>query len=139
FTYDLLYAGKRNLMTDEELEKVIKTLQTRMTNLQSSNPWACKAAVTRLADYYFRIKNPEEVKRVLFVLGDSYLSKAETSSPIQAAGFIEELYHIFNHYNLRTDANTLLIKLREAQKRTIIDFKKIAATVDIPNEKIEQF
>lgn len=139
FVYDLLYTGKKRLLTDGELGEVIGNLEIRMANLQLSDPWACKAAVNRLANYYNRIQKPGEVKRVLFVLGNSYLSYAEKSSSIQATGHIEELYHLFVHYNLRTEADELLIKLRETQKKTTADFKKIVASVDVPNEKIEQF
>lgn len=139
FTYDLLYSGKRNLLTDQELNEVVAILENRMANLQISNSWACKAAVNRLADYYHKKGEPEEVKRVLFVLGNSYLSYAEKSSSIQAAGYIEELYHVFSHYRLHTEAKDLLIKLRETQKKTTKDFKKVTASVDIPNEQIEQF
>ena len=139
FVYDLLYAGKKNLLTNEELDEMIKSLETKMSNLKSSDPWACKAAVNRLADYYNRCQRSEDVKRVLFALGDSYLTYAEKSSSIHAAGYIEELYHIFNHYKLNKKANELLVKLREEQKKTITEFKRIATTVDIPNEKIKQY
>lgn len=139
FVYDLLYAGKKNLLSNKELEEMIMSLETKMSNLKSSDPWACKAAVNRLADYYNRSQRSEDVKRVLFVLGESYLSYAEKSSSIHAAGYIEELYHIFNHYKLNKEANELLVKLREEQKKTISEFKRIATTVDIPNEKIKQY
>jgi hypothetical protein len=136
--YDLLCSGHKKLLTNSELQEIVNTLEHRLSELIQEDPWSSKAAASRLADYYNRNKNQEDLKRVLLSLADSYLHFSKKSSPAQSANYIEELYKIFSKFNLNNEAKEILIKLREAQKKSQDEFKAISTTVDIPTNGIEK-
>lgn len=139
FSYDLLCAGKKVLVTDEELKIVIKDLELKLYNLQTLDANACKASAYRLAEYYNKRKLSDEVNRVLSVLSNSYFQQRKKMTALQISAYIEELHLIYSKYNLKQDADKFLIELRKIQKNTADELKTISTSVEIPKEQITEF
>lgn len=114
-------------------------MEDRVQDLFFKDTWATEKAVLRLADYYYSQNRKGDLERVLNLLETSFNKAMEGVSSIQKANYFEQLYHLFKQFQLNSDAERLLLKLREMSKDTDKDLKTISSQIDIPKEKIDEY
>ncbi len=141
--YDLLIENKKiELPKLKELE-IIQDLENRLDRLAAidstkPDPWAAEAAAIRLAKYYRKKNNQEDVRRVLLKVGKSYDAIINQASGLQITAWLQQLYNLYTQFGLNEEATNVLIKLRELGPKSKSEYKKIETEVNIPKEKIDK-
>ncbi|MCK5720342.1 MAG: DUF4209 domain-containing protein [Thiomargarita sp.] len=136
FAYDALYKNekrsKKIKLTDKQKKKIIGDLEARLDRISSSfdnndmKPLALENTIRRvektafrLADYYRKISQPNEVKRVLLTWGTLF-EKSNYSNDLLYI-HLERVYFVYKSYGMQQEADAILIRLRELGPKTIPD------------------
>lgn len=146
YSFDLLVGNKKiNLSNDEENE-IIKKLENKLVRLTKSDsedqkidPWAAEAAAERLAVYYRKKQKNEEVRRVILEIGKAFDKIMDETSAMQASGWLDHLHKIYTKYNLKDEAEKLLLKLREIGPKVASELKPISHEFKLHEKKIEDY
>ena len=146
YKYDLLIDNKKvNLSNDEineiisELESILTRLSTEDNNQTEIDPWAAEAAAKRLASYYRKKGDNQNVIRVLTKVGEAYEKIIKDGSPLQVNGWLEHLHRLYVEFNLKEQADALLIRIRELGPGTLADMKEFSHSFNIPKSKINEY
>jgi hypothetical protein len=145
-SYDQIIRNKNVPLSKQDEHHIINELEQRLNRLTNKeidvdeiDIWAAEAAGTRLADYYRKTEQNDEAKRVLLIIGESFLKKSNNLSAIQASSILDHLYRVYKMYNLSDEANDILKKLRVIGKKTTSEMGKISETVKIDRTEMDQF
>lgn len=139
FTFDLFIDTKKKIINLQEEGAIIDKLEQRLEYLKTIDPWATNGVAIRLAQYYNQKGIQKEVKRVISQLGYSYQLKAKSEVPIQAAGQLDELLHIYRKYQMNTEAAEVLIQIRELGKHTKDELRSIVSETTVDKTEINKF
>lgn len=138
FSFDLLVENKNSKATDGQIDKITSDLESRLERIaETGNPWACEKVAKRLADYYRRKGEKEDVHRVVKVLGASFERVSKSAEPLQKSFWLDHMHHIYASFHMKDEANAILKQLREVGPSVIDEMKEISASVEIPKEKFE--
>ncbi|MDX1961269.1 MAG: DUF4209 domain-containing protein [Leptospiraceae bacterium] len=145
YSLDLLVDNNKVGLSSEEEKKIIDELEAKLSRLtandtdnQKNNPWAAEAAAKRLANYYRKKQKNEEVKRVILEIGRAYDKIISKASPLQASGWLDHLYKLYTHFNLREEADSLLLKIRELGSKVASELKPISHSFELPKKEMEE-
>jgi len=145
-SFDLLVGDKLIRLSEREEIIIIRDLELKLDHLGRAdldspkiNPWAIKAAATRLASYYKKKGRVGEVKRVILKVSTSFDRIINHASPLEASNWLEQLYKLFDEYDLRDQAEGVLVKLRELGPKVASELKPIETSIDLPREEIEAY
>jgi hypothetical protein len=140
YSFDLLIGHKRIELSKQEEDDIINELEAKLDRLTKHiiiDPWAAENAAERLASYYLKKQKVDDVKRVVSLLAKAYQKIIDDSLPIQASGTLGHLYKIYEKYNLKEDAEKVLLKIREIGHKTEDQFKLSSSSFDIPKKEFD--
>lgn len=143
FSFDILFKEHRSLLSDEDVLRIITSLEGRIHRLKTDknssniNPWAIEAAANRLAKYYKNLDKIDEVKRVLCEVKNAFMLKSQTSIHLQKMEWLKDVYNLYFHFGLKQDAERLKIEIKRMGPDILKEMKEVSGEVKIPVEKIE--
>ncbi len=146
YCFDLLVSNKKVKLSKDEETKIIDDLISRFRRLSDiDNPdskidiWAAENAANRLASYYRKKNNNEQVKDILLTLGNAFKSLINDTTGMQASSLTEQLYNIYKNFNLHEEAEELLISLRELGPKNSSEMGTVSHSFNIPKDKLEKY
>jgi len=144
YSYDLLIDQKNKFLSNDEEDKIIIDLESKITRLLADetnnnqvNPWAIEAAAKRLAKYYRRKERIIDVKRVLGVVGNAFERIMNEAMPLQIAGWLEHLYNLFNDYGLKEEAMDILKRIRGQGPIAAESLRVETTKMEIPQDQLD--
>ena len=137
--FQIMLENKR-FFTEEEKEKLVVEHETRLSRLANPNenttlnPWTIKAQVCLLADYYTSKTEREEVKRVLAVMEKAFHDYKESMAGMQYAGILENIQHLYHHYNLDSEAKRMMVDVQNAYQKALDEMRPQKFEFEISEE-----
>lgn len=146
YAFDILVFNKKAALSSEEENAIIQELEAKFERLTSGNPavrgdiiWPARHAAIRLADYYRKKGNKENVRKILVLFGTVSEAANAHKTEIDKSATAEDLYKLFNSYHLREEAAEMLLKVRELNSKVPEEMKLVKAGIEIPSEKIKEY
>ena len=145
FAYDLLFENDKVKLTADQKQKLIDDLEGHLlrasepTTKEEIDPWAVEHAALRLAKYYRKVGHGEDVKRVITAVGDAFIQASSKASALQTSAWLQRVHATFKEFGLSDEAEKISIKLREVGEKAKSELKPISHTVEVPEEKMEQY
>ncbi len=145
YSFDLLIGNKKVQLDEVEEREIITDLEHRLRELTDGNeekkidPWAAERAAERLATYYRKKQKPEDVKRVIFKIGEAYENIISDGSAMQVAGWYDHLYQLYKSFGFKNEAEKYLKKIREIGPKTTEELGTVSHSFEIPRDKINGF
>lgn len=134
----------KKCFSEEEKEKLVAEHEARLSRLANSgedlplNPWTVKAQACLLADYYTSKTEKEEVKRVLAVMEKSFHDYKGAMAGMQYAGILENIQHLYRHYNLDSEAKRMMVDVQNAYQEALAEMQPQKFEFEIPEEVKKQ-
>lgn len=134
----------KKYFTEEEKEKLVEEHEARLNRLACPaentpfNPWTVKAEACLLADYYTSKTEREEVKRVLAVMKKAFYDYKESMSGMQYAGNLENIQHLYRHYNLDSEAKRMMVDVQNAYQKALDEMQPQKFEFEISEEVKKQ-
>lgn len=141
--FQLLLTNK-NCFTEEEKNELIDEHESRLVRLATPdadgkiNPWTIQSQACLLADYYVSKSQKEEVKRVLGVIEKSFHHEEANLMKLQYAGNLENIQHLYRHYNLDSEATRMMVDVQNAYAKAMDEMQPQKFEFEIPKEVFEQ-
>ena len=146
FCFDIFIEppNKRVPSSDMQRDKLVADMEARLARLAAQpsgayHPAGAEAAALRLAHYYRRRGQQDDVARVLRLYGQAVKRMRDTAAPLLVSHSLEKLYEQFNAFGLLDDADALNEAIRIAGEETLKEMKQICHTVEIPAEQVENY
>lgn len=146
YSFDLLVGNKKVNLTSEEEEKIIKDLEDKLEKLTSEDtenqkidPWAAEVVAERLAVYYRKAQKNNDVRRVMLEVGKAYDKIIGDASAMQVSGWLDHLRKIYLKFNLKEEAENLLLKIRELGPKVASELKPISRKFSLPKKEIAEY
>lgn len=134
----------KKCFSEEEKEKLVAEHEARLSRLANPgedlplNPWTVKAQACLLADYYTSKTEKEEVKRVLAVMEKSFHDYKGAMAEMQYAGILENIQHLYRHYNLDSEAKRMMVDVQNAYQEALAEMQPQKFEFEIPEEVKKQ-
>ena len=134
----------KKCFSEEEKEKLVAEHEARLSRLANPgedlplNPWTVKAQACLLADYYTSKTEKEEVKRVLAVMEKSFHDYKGAMAGMQYAGILENIQHLYHHYNLDSEAKRMMVDVQNAYQEALAEMQPQKFEFEIPEEVKKQ-
>lgn len=145
FSFDMLLDAPRVPLSDEHISKIISELEARLARLSSVTdteqlePYHIEGAALRLARHYRKRQQDADMRRVLVSYAAAYLRKAEGAKALVASSWLRQVHDNLLSFNLREEAEAVLLHYREVAERTSDELHPITASVTIEREQVEAF
>ena len=130
----------KKCFTEEEKEKLIAEHEARLSRLanpgevSTPNPWTVKAQACLLADYYTSKTSKDDAKRVLAVMEKSFHDYKESMTGMQYASNLENIQHLYRHYNLDSEAKRMMMDVQKAYQQATDEMQPQKFELEIPEE-----
>jgi hypothetical protein len=136
--------NKRVPVSDAQRQPVVAAMESRLARFAAGppdefHPAGPEAAALRLANYYRRLRLPDDVARVLRMYRDIVLRMRGTAAPMVVGHSLEHLYDLLITYGLHKDADALNAPMREVGEQTLSEMKTISTEGEISREDYEAF
>lgn len=134
----------KKCFSEEEKEKLVAEHEARLSRLANPgedlplNPWTVKAQACLLADYYTSKTEKEEVKRVLAVMEKSFHDYKGAMAGMQYAGILENIQHLYRHYNLDSEAKRMMVDVQNAYQEALAEMQPQKFEFEISEEVKKQ-
>lgn len=134
----------KKYFTEEEKEKLLAEHEARLSRLANPsedsilNPWTVKAQACLLADYYTSKTQRDEVKRVLALMEKAFHDYKKSMARMQYAGILENIQHLYRHYNLNAEAKRMMIDVQNAYQKALDEMQPQKFEFEIPKEVKKQ-
>jgi Domain of unknown function (DUF4209) len=141
YSYDVLIENSKNNVFINDVIKtaIIDSLEKRLSRLVNVNdPWSAQHAALRLARYYRKLSNIDEMTRVLSVYADCLLNVSENSSGLQQASWLRMLHDIFIDFNMKEKAEDIAFKIQSVGEKINSEMIETEYSVEITPEQQEQ-
>jgi len=145
FSYDLLFENDKVHLTDSQRQKLIAGLEGHLlrasqpAKLEELDPWAVNSAALRLAKYYRKIGETEDIKRVLISMGNAFIQASSKASALQTSAWLQGVHSTYKEFGLKAEAEEISIKLRELGGKVASELKPFSHTMEISKEKMDQY
>ena len=140
--YDLLIDNKKILLTSDEEKDLILELENKLARMlgeQKVDVWGADIAVERLASYYKKTNQQNQLYRVLSIIREAYAKTTNDKTAMQISAGLEHLYKLFTKFNFKEDAEKILIELRTLGPKVVEELKTISVSHDLSKEEIEKY
>lgn len=144
FGFDILFNNKKLDATTQEMTELIDDLEDKLAEFRTpdvngkTDPWLAEAAATRLAAYYLKNSKPLDAKRVILCIGDAYEPLFINVQNFQIAGWLQTVYKLYKHYQLKDEAAIVLKRLRETSKKAVEEMGVFEYPFSVPKEQVEE-
>ncbi|WP_164669968.1 DUF4209 domain-containing protein [Virgibacillus doumboii] len=103
------------------------------------NPWAIEAGAIRLAGYYKKNNNLDDVRRVIKKVEDAYKQHGEAATPMQVQGWLERLHELFTQFQLNQDAEEVRTEINKIGPKVKENLSAISHSMKISEKEIDEF
>jgi len=145
FSFDLLMKNKKIPLTDEQKNKIIKDLESRLSRISNfSNPdvfdpHGSEYAALRLARYYNKLGEKGNVERVLKLYGGAFLKASESAAAMVGVAWLKKVYDTYLNYGMKADADALNTIIHELGKKSAGEMKTVSHKFSISNQEMEDY
>lgn len=114
----LLMVENKKCFTQDETDALVKQHEERMQRLAQPaadgkiDVWTLDPQCDLLADYYNRLQQKEEVRRVLKVSESAHKQMFDPNNPMQTMGILNQLHRKYEHFGLKDESNRLLPEIQ---------------------------
>ncbi|MDL5045241.1 DUF4209 domain-containing protein [Oscillatoria amoena NRMC-F 0135] len=140
--YDVLMDNKKIQLTAEEEADLILELENklaRMTSGEKIDTWGADIAAERLATYYKKKNQQDQLYRVLITIKEAYEKTTDDKNSMQVSAGLEHLYKLFTKFNFKNDAEKILLELRTLGPKVAAELKPISVSHDLPQDEIDKY
>lgn len=135
---------RRIRLTDAQRDKLVADMEARLARFAAASPdlyhpAGAEAAALRLASYYRRCGQKDDVKRVWGVYGEIVKRMYGVASPAVVTHSLEQLYDQLKTFELHADADALNELLRVVGEEALTEMKEISVEAEIPKEEVEAY
>ncbi len=145
FSYDLLIENKKIPLTDEQKNKIITDLESRLARISNSsntdvfNPHASESASLRLSRYYNKLGDKGNVERVLKLYGGAFLKASESAAAMVGVAWLKRVYDTYLKYGMKADADALNTIIHELGKKSAGEMKTISHDFSISKQEMDDY
>lgn len=144
FSYDQLVINSKAHLTAAQEEQIIHDLEDRLDRVSKPDesdgyPRAMEAAATRLASYYRRQNNQDDVKRVLWKYAGTFEEAAKNASPLQASAWLQTVHSVLVDYEFHEEAARIAVQLQRLGPQVNAELKPISTTTEISKKAMEEY
>lgn len=140
FCFEYFVLGKEKRLTDEQKEGLILNLENRLERVaDNSSPWNCESAGIPLATYYRKLNQPEDVERVIDIIGASFDAVCEKATPMVASSHYQHLREIYISFNFPEKAKEVSKNISKIGPGIVEDMQTFSHTMDISKEDFDKF
>lgn len=144
FSYDLLIGEKKRVqVTGEQTQKIIADLESRIVRLAGSEKLdlhRVEMAAQRLANYYRRKNQHEDVRRVMSLFAAAAIRNAkEKENGLVAASWLKRVHDALLSFGLNQEAEALQPHYRESAQQLRDAMKPVEISVPIDQAALEEF
>ncbi len=146
FAYYLLLENRKAKTTPKQEKSIIDCLEDILVRLEKSNekgeqidPWKYEKVALPLAEYYRRKKKPDDLERVVKVIGGAFEKASENVEPMLSSAWLQHIRTIYSNYGFKEDASRILVKIKEVGSKVNEDLKSITVEQKIPVDEIDKF
>jgi len=144
--FDLLMFNKKAQLSEDEEKFIIDELEAKLERLLSVDSqelqktiWPAQNSATRLADYYRKRSQNQDVFRIICKFADASEQYVKGASVAEIAGNAQDLYKLYIKYHLKDKAAEMLLKVRSLGTKVPSEMKTVGADLNIPTEKIREY
>lgn len=145
FSFDLLVDDKRVHLSDAEEQEIISELEGRLERLSTrtkdkvADPWSAEHAAERLARYYRRCNQMDDVKRVLGQFERAVEYVAEEADGLLSYALFERVHARYLEFSLPREAEAVGITIRGLGAKINADMREVSHRVEIPRDELEAY
>lgn len=139
FSFDLLVGNKKASLSEAQERKIIDDLESRLTRLQTGDPWACESTAERLTKYYRTRNSKKDVERIVRSLTNTFETAAATAGPVVAIHLLQHIHRICIQFGLRSESERLAKTMQAIGPQIRDDMKPISHGMEISQEKFERY
>jgi hypothetical protein len=147
YSFDHLLMGNKKIrLSDKEKKWIINELETRLIRLASQNaedkminPLPAISAARRLAIYYRKQKNKNEVARVILKAGWAFEQTINWDSGLNASSWLEQIQNLYLEFNLKEEADKIMKRIRDIGPKLASELNPISFTFNIPKEELDDY
>lgn len=139
FSFELFVLSGEKLLSDEQRDYLIQNLEARLVRIRDGSPFACEAAGVPLASYYRKRNLPDDVRRVIGIVGTSFEKDGEGQSAMLTSSRYQHAYNLYMSFNLHAEAEAVSKKIAAVGPDVLADMKEFSHSVEIPEEELEKY
>ncbi|MHB0947337.1 MAG: DUF4209 domain-containing protein [Sedimentisphaerales bacterium] len=145
FSFDSLLMNKKIQLFDKQEKKIIDDLETRLDrvsnfdNKKTFDPFAAESAAIRLAQYYRKQNQPDDIKRVLLKYGGAFEKISKEASGLLAIAWLQKVESIYRDFGLKDNADQLLNIIHHRGPDVHKDMKSISVKTEITREEMDNY
>jgi hypothetical protein len=146
FSFDILIAENNKVpLRPDQREKLIADLEGRLSRLadikpEKMEPQHLEFAAMRLAQYYRRREQNEDVRRVLVLYANACIRKSQDDKNwLPAAGWLETVHQTLISFGLNAEAKALQPHYREAAQAMREKMIPMEVNMPIDRDQFEQY
>lgn len=137
FSFDLLLATKKTILSDTDESALIARLEKRFANFFVADNEAAWEAAGRLCSYYNAKQNKNNVLRVLTDLETALVAAMADQPAFQKIHWFERLYKSFDQYGFRIKAVKILTQIREVSRTAESEMKGVSGSHTVSQADID--
>ncbi len=145
FSFDLLMENKKVPLTDEQKNKIIKDLESRLARISDTSnsavfdPHGSEYAALRLARYYNKTSDKDNVARVLKLYGGAFLKASEAAAAMVGVAWLKKVYGTYLNFGMKADADALNAIIHELSKKSAGEMKTISHEFSISKQEMDDY
>lgn len=144
--FDGLIGNKKVKLTEAQEQKLVADAEAhlaRTSNVKDTanfHPHVAKDMAMRLAGYYRKLSREKEVRRVLLQCQDAFLAAIATGADaITASAWLEQVYEIFREFELRDEADSVAVLLRQHNEKVPGELKQVSFETTVSTAEVERW
>ena len=140
FSFELLVKNKKVSLSKDKKHIILNNLERKFNCLiKGKDHLGAKGIADLLVDYYFKVGDRKKAKEILLKFGEMVQRQAKQISPILAGIWLEELYHLYLQYGLKSEAGKILNEIREVGRIAESNLKEFKSSVKIPKDDFDKY
>ena len=143
FCFDHLIENSKAPLEPEQRAQILGDLEERLVRLarevERLGPHVVESAALRLARYYQKTGETEELKRVMCAYRDAYVRVAKGMAGLVAQAWLKTVYERLLKYGLRAEAAGIEELLRDYGRQSVNEMKEIRIEVKVSAEEVDDF
>lgn len=145
YSFDLLLENKRVKFSELERSNIISKLETKLLyfsdniDIQKNDIWVSEETSKRLANFYRKNHKTNDVRRVILQVGKTYEFFIKNDTSFKSFGYLNHLYSFYMKFNLKEDAELILLKIRELGPKANSELIPLTHTIEFSKVEIDDY
>jgi hypothetical protein len=140
FCFELFVLGRCEYLPDKKKNQLIADLEARFSRASlDQSLWVCESAGIPLATYYRRENKPDDVKRVIELVGNCFESSCKGLPAMQVSAQYQRAHDIYISFNLKENAKNVSKKISEIGPDLVESMQKISYGMKISMDELDSY